>query len=166
MKGLLFALLAGAVLTSGPSLAQTAPAQSPSPAAKQSAPPSDPAGNGAKPAATAVTPSPAPTREMTVASLTDKDLIGQNGGDLGDIEQVVENTAEKKPYVVVSRGGMLGFFETEYLVPVDQIAVSGDRIVAKNMTQAQLEDSKRFDDTAGTYRTLENTQKVAVPEQR
>jgi hypothetical protein len=112
------------------------------------------------------TPAPAATREMTVASLTSKDLIGQNDGNLGDIERVVENTAEKKPYVVVSRGGVLGFFETEYLVPVDQIAVAGDRVVAKNMTQAQLETGKPFDNSAGTYRALEDTQKVAVPEQR
>jgi hypothetical protein len=166
MKSLVFALLAGAVLTNGPSLAQTAPAQPASPAAKQSAPASDAAGNVPKPAATAATPSPAPTREMTVASLTDKDLIGQNGGNLGDIEKVVENTAEKKPYIVVSRGGVLGFFETEYLVPLDQIAVNGDRVVAKNMTQAQLEGGKPFSDTAGTYRALEGTHKVAVLEQR
>ena len=35
----------------------------------------------------------------------------------------------------------------------------------KNMTQAQLESSKPFNDTAGTYRAMEGTQKVAVPEQ-
>lgn len=161
MKSLAFALLASAVLTNNPGFAQTTPAQPPSPDAKQSSPASD----VSKPAATAA-PSPAPTREMTVASLTDKDLIGQNGGNLGGIEKVVENTAEKKPYVVVGRGGVLGFFETEYLVPLDQIAVNGDRVVAKNMTQAKLESSKPFDDTAGTYRAMEGTQKVAVPEER
>jgi hypothetical protein len=103
---------------------------------------------------------------MTVANLTDKDLVGQNGGNLGDIDRVVENTAEKKPYVVVSRGGVLGFFQSEYLVPVDQIAVKGDEIVAKSMTQDQLESGKQFDDTTGAYRVLDDTQKVALAEQR
>jgi sporulation protein YlmC with PRC-barrel domain len=165
MKILPLALLAGAVLVNGPGLAQTAPAQPPLPAAKSS-PGTDAGGTAANSATATATPTPAPTREMTVASLTDKDLIGQNGDNLGDIEKVVENTAEKKPYVVVSRGGILGFFETEYLVPVDQVAVTGDRVVAKNMTQAQLESGTRFNDSAGTYRALEDTQKVAVPEQR
>ena len=166
MKGVVLALLAGAVLTNGPSLAQTAPAQPAAAAAKPSAAGSDAAGSTAKPATTTAAPAPAPTREMTVANLTEKELIGQNDGNLGEIERVVENTAEKKPYVVVSRGGVLGFFETEYLVPLDQIAVTGDRVVAKNMTLAQLESGKPFDDTTGTYRTLEDTQKVTVPEQR
>lgn len=166
MKILPFVLLAGTVLMNHPSLAQTAPQPSSPGAPDAPGAVAAPSGTTTAIGGTAAVQPPAPTRQITVATLTDKDLKGQNDSDLGDIERVVESTADKKPYVVVSRGGLLGFFATEYLVPVDQIAVTGDRVVAKNMTQAQLESSTKFVDDAAAYRTLDGTQRVSVPEPR
>jgi hypothetical protein len=160
MKILPFMLLASMVLMNYPSLAQTTP--QPSPAAP-SAPGATPAPGGP---ASGNAAAPTPTRQITVAALTEKDLKGQNDADLGDIERVVESKVDKKSYLVVSRGGLLGFLGQEYLVPVDQIAVSGDRIIAKNMTPAQLESSTKFVDDAAAYQPLQNTQLVSIPEQR
>jgi hypothetical protein len=154
MKGLAIALISAAVLTNHPSQAQTTP---------QPSAPATPGATGTSPAPTAA---PTPTRQLTVSALTDKDLKGQNDADLGDIERVVESSTDKKAYIVVSRGGVLGFFETEYLVPLNEIAVSGDRVIAKNMTQAQLETgAKKLADDAGAYRSLDGTQTVSIPEQ-
>lgn len=160
MNILPFALVAGTLLLSHPTLAQTGQPLSPD---APTAPAAGAAPSGTNSASTAAT---ARTRQIAVASLTDKDLKGQNDADLGHIERVVESTADKKAYVVVSRGGLLGFFATEYLVPLDQIAVTGDRVVAKNMTQDQLESSTKFVDDAAVYRTLDATQTASVPEPR
>ena len=154
MNILPFALLAAALLVNHPGLAQTEPA------------PTQPAVPAA-PSVPATQAAPAPaTRQITVASLTDKELKGQDGSDLGEINRVVESTADKKAYVVVSSGGLFGLFGTEYLVPVDQIAVTGEEVVAKNMTQKQLGEAKPFVEDAAAYRSLDGTKTVGVPEPR
>ena len=107
---------------------------------------------------------PPATRQITVASLTDKELKGQDGADLGEINRVVESTADKKAYLVVSAGGLFGFFGKEYLVPVDQIAVAGDQVVAKTMTK--LEGATPFVDDPAAYRPLDGTKTVSVPAAR
>jgi sporulation protein YlmC with PRC-barrel domain len=160
MKIFSYVLLAGMVLLNQPSLAQTAQPLSPDA-------PSVPGANSAPGGpASGTAAAPNPRRQIPVSALTDKDLKGQNGADLGDIKRVIESKAEKKSYLVVSRGGLLGFFDQEYLVPLDQIAIAGDRVIAKNMTPAQLENSTKFVDDAATYQPLENTQLVSIPEQR
>jgi hypothetical protein len=160
MKIFPFVLLGGALLLSHPILAQTTPAQPLSP----SVPEADARAVGAPTAADAE-PTGA-TRKITVSSLTDKDLKGQNKTDLGDIERVIESKADKRSYVVVSRGGVLGFFGQQYLVPLDRIAVAGDSVVAKELTQAQLEGSTKFVEDTGAYRDLEANQLLTIPEHR
>ena len=39
--------------------------------------------------------------------------------DVGEIERVVELNADKKQFLVISRGGFLVLFEMEVLEPVD-----------------------------------------------
>jgi hypothetical protein len=51
-------------------------------------------------------PPPAPTRQMSVSALKDKDLMGAHSGELGDIERVVESNADKKQFLII--GGLLG----------------------------------------------------------
>jgi hypothetical protein len=43
---------------------------------------------------------------MSVSALKDKDLMGANSGELGDIERVVESNADKKQFLII--GGLLG----------------------------------------------------------
>lgn len=169
MNLLPLALLVAALLVNDPVLAQTdsTPAQPATPAAP-SAPATQAAPDSSKPAAggTAGAPAAPTTRQITVASLTDKEFKGRDGSDLGDISRVVESAADRKAYVVVSRGGLFGFFGTEYLVPVDQIAVTGEEVVAKNMTKEQLEGTTPFVAGDAAYRLLDSTTMVSVPEPR
>ena len=57
---------------------------------------------------------------MTVADLTEKDLTGSSNDEVGDIERVVESNADKKQHLVISRGGFLGLFETEVMIPTGE----------------------------------------------
>ena len=47
-------------------------------------------------------PRPRPPLVRSLASLTEKEIKGQDGSDLGEINRVVESTADKKTYVVVN----------------------------------------------------------------
>lgn len=109
MKILPFALLAAALLVNHPSLAQTesAPVRPAAPAASSPEPKAGPSGLKPGMGAMAVAPATPSTRQITVASLTEKEIKGQDGSDLGEINRVVESTADKKTYVVVNRGGIL-----------------------------------------------------------
>lgn len=129
MKFLSLVLLAGTVFISHPILAQTAPAQ-PSPSGSPGT--SGPTNPGSSTSTGGTAAEAKPTKQVTVSTLTDKDLKDSNDAELGDIERAVEKATDKKKYLVVSRGGFLGFFEAEYLVPVDQIALSGNAVVAMN----------------------------------
>jgi sporulation protein YlmC with PRC-barrel domain len=103
-------------------------------------------------------------KQMTVSALTDKDLVGAKDNEVGDIERVVESNADKKQHLVISRGGFLGLFETEVLVPLDKVAAQGDRIVLRNMTPEQIKTLPAFD-KAG-FRELESSATVTLAQIR
>jgi sporulation protein YlmC with PRC-barrel domain len=128
------ALLAGSLgaapVTSAQAQTTPAPSTAPSPAPTPAAPP---AGRATAPAQPAT-----PMKQMTVSALTDKDLVGAKDNEVGDIERVVESNADKKQHLVISRGGFLGLFETEVLVPLENVAAQGDRIVLRNLTEEQV----------------------------
>jgi sporulation protein YlmC with PRC-barrel domain len=164
------ALLASSTLASSqaPTPPGPAPATSPPAAQQDPAPPTQTAPT--PPPAQAVTAPPpppapaAPTRQMTVSALTDKDLEGPNANEVGDIERVVEANADKKQHLVISRGGFLGLFETEVLVPLENVAAQGDKIVLRNMPEDQVKTLPKYDKDANTHRELEGNASVTLSE--
>ena len=162
MKSLSLVLLAGTAFISQPVLAQTAPAPRPSSSAPNASGGINPESG---PPTVGIAAETKPTRQVMVSILTDKDLNGPNDSELGDIERVVENATDKKIYIVVSRGGFLGLFEKEYLVPVGQIVLSGN-VVVTNLTPVQLESSAPFVDNTATYRSLDDGKMIAILEKR
>ena len=105
-------------------------------------------------------------KQMTVSDLTDKDLVGARDNEVGEIERVVESTADKKQHLVISRGGFLGLFETEVLVPLENVAAQGDRIVLRNLTEEQVKALPKYTTDDKTYRELDGSQTVSLSEQK
>jgi sporulation protein YlmC with PRC-barrel domain len=105
-------------------------------------------------------------KQMTVSALTDKDLVGARDNEVGEIERVVENTADKKRYLVISRGGFLGLFETEVMVPLENVAAQGDRIVLRNLTEEQVKGLPKYTTDDKTYRELDDAETVSLSEQK
>lgn len=147
--------------------AQPDPATAAPPAATSPTPSPDatpPAPTPAPPQPTVSAPPPPPTKQMTVSALTEKDLEGAKENEVGDIERVVEATSDKKQYLVISRGGFLGLFESEVLVPVENVGVQGDRIVLRNMTEEQIKALPKFDNDDKAYRELESSTTISLTE--
>ena len=107
-----------------------------------------------------------PMKQMTVSDLTDKDLVGARDNEVGEIERVVESTADKKQHLVISRGGLLGLFETEVLVSLENVAVQGDRIVLRNLTEEQVKALPKYTRDDKAYRELDDSQSVSLSEQK
>jgi sporulation protein YlmC with PRC-barrel domain len=162
-------LLAGSLTMHSAAFAQTSPAPNPAPAPEAPTGPAPPVTTSPPPNPSAVTPAPlpaAPTRQMTVADLTDKDLTGANNDEVGDIERVVESTADKKQHLVLNRGGFLGLFEAEVMIPLENVAAKGDQIVLRNLSQEQLKALPKFDSNDTAYRRLEDNQSVTLAEEK
>jgi hypothetical protein len=132
MRATVFAaLLTAALLPSSTVWAQSpGTTSSPTPGSPEAAP--------AQPAET--------TRQIPVSSIVEKDLVAPDGATLGDIEQVVERSSDKEMYLVVSNGGVMGFFEDQVVVPLSKIAVRNDRIVAPDLTEETLKSLPDFDE--------------------
>jgi hypothetical protein len=141
----------------------TSPAPTPAPGASTTAPSP---GAAQPPAVATPAPPPTPTRQMTVAALKDKDLVGANSGELVDIDSVVESNADKKRFLVIGRGGFLGLFETDVAIPVENVAVRGDQVVAQNLTEDQLKALPKFENDNNAYRVLDDSQSLALTELR
>jgi hypothetical protein len=103
-------------------------------------------------------------RQMSVSALEDKDLNGANSGEVGDIESVVESNADKKRFIVISRGGFLGFFETDVAIPLESVAVRNDQIVLQNLTEEQLKALPKFENENNAYRVLDDGENITLTE--
>jgi sporulation protein YlmC with PRC-barrel domain len=161
-------LLAGGLDMPSAVLAQTSPT-TPSPGPAPAAPPAPPVTTSPAPNPSTRTPVPlpaAPPRQMTVADVTEKDLTGSNNDEVGDIARVVESNADKKQHLVISRGGFLGLFETEVMIPLENVAAKGDRIVLRNVSEEQLKTLPKFDSNDTAYRRLEDNQSITLTEEK
>src|SRR4029078_7056205 len=103
MRATVFAALLTAVLLPSSTVWAQSPGttSSPTPGSPEAAP--------AQPAET--------TRQIPVSSIFADYWVSPDGATLGDIEQVVEHSSDKKMYLVVSNGGVMGLFEDQVVVP-------------------------------------------------
>ena len=94
-------------------------------------------------------------RPVRVDWLLDVSLYNVRGQLLGDIERVVRNT-KNEVSVIIGRGGFLGLGEKQISVPVSNTYVSGDRLVVRGLTDAQLSAMPEWTERAGIADVEEN----------
>ena len=94
---------------------------------------SSPSGSSAETQGSTTT---APT--ITKAEVVGKELRSANGDNFGEIEGVVESGG-KVSAVLVDVGGFLGLGSKRVAVPVSEISPQGDHVLAKGMTQEEIE---------------------------
>jgi sporulation protein YlmC with PRC-barrel domain len=144
-----------------PAVAQTS-TQDPAPTPPTVAPSSAPAAD----TTTGSTGLGTTTRMLTVDALEDMDLVGVDGKEIGEIEGVVENNADKKQFVLVERGGFLGLGAKEIAIPAENIAVQGEKVTLRNMDVAQLDGLAEFNNEGNAYRELDGTQQISLSQQQ
>ena len=83
---------------------------------------------------------------LTVADIKDYDIVGANGNDLGDIEDVV--SVDNRLYAVVTSGGFLGLGEERAAVPLSALYVTEEEtLLGPNVTEQQIDGLANFDST-------------------
>ena len=83
---------------------------------------------------------------MTAGDLDDIEIIGANGEEIGEIEDVVVD-AEGMHYVVVDVGGFLDIGDEPVAIPMSRLAAAGDdELVLTGMTEEGLEELAEMSD--------------------
>ncbi|AMD02632.1 DUF6470 family protein [Halomonas chromatireducens] len=82
---------------------------------------------------------------IQVSELENRDLINQDGEELGDIERVVRNIQSGEIYVIVTEGGFLGFGEDEMAYPIENLEIRSEGEVVLQ-SQSGERSADEFDD--------------------
>ena len=94
---------------------------------------------------------------MRAATIDDgivgKDLYGANNQEVGEIDDVVMGQDGKVESVLVDVGGFLGMGSKRVAIPVDEIEMNGERVVATGLTKERAESMAEHDAT--TARTTD-----------
>lgn len=101
-------------------------------------------------------------QSISANELLSYNLYDAAGQSLGDVERVLLG-ANNQAYLVVGYGGFLGLGEKQLLVPIDQVRMVGDRLVAQAMTQAQAEQMTEWQGNLANYRQITGEQVVNMP---
>ena len=128
------------------------------PQARPAAAGSGPACRHHSPQATGALPG---AQGLTVSRVDDMNLYNTQGNELGDVERVVQGP-DGKQYVVIGAGGFLGMGEKHVAIPVERVALRGDRLIIQGLTEDQIRALPSFDRNDRSFRQLEGTQPVQV----
>lgn len=85
------------------------------------------------------------------------DVINRSGAKIGDVDRIVRNPRDNRVYAVVSVGGFLGVGDTDITLPLDQMALQGNRLVAPT-TASNQQIRHRGEHEAISYRKLDDDQ--------
>lgn len=79
-----------------------------------------------------------PAFGMNVDRLEELDLVGANGEEIGDVEDVLADSSGKVVAVVVEYGGFLNMGEKEAVFMLDKLKLQDGKLVT-TLTKAELE---------------------------
>jgi hypothetical protein len=88
-------------------------------------------------------------------------LYNAQGNELGDVERVVEGP-DGKQYIVIGAGGFLGIGEKHVPIPLDRVAVRGDRLVTQGLTEDQIRSMQTVDRNERRFRELDRNQQIQI----
>lgn len=102
-----------------------------------------------------------PRQSISANELLSYDLYDASGQSLGDVERVLLGP-DNRAFIVVGHGGFLGLGERRILVPLEQVRLTGDRLVAQGMTQAQAQQMPEWRGNQAGHRQLTGEQAVEL----
>lgn len=96
---------------------------------------------------------------IEVSELENRDLINQDGEELGDIDRVVRDTQSGNIYVIVTDGGFLGFGEDEMAYPIENLEIRSEGEVVLQ-SQSGERSADEFDDD--NFEELDGDERIDV----
>jgi sporulation protein YlmC with PRC-barrel domain len=87
---------------------------------------------------------PSDIKAMKASELIGEDVYSATDERIGEVDDVVVSKSGKQPMAVIGVGGFLGIGEKKAAVPVDQLKVQGDKIVASGLTKDSLKAQAEY----------------------
>jgi hypothetical protein len=98
---------------------------------------------------------------INVEKLEDMALYNARGDKMGEVEEVVSGPGNAL-YLIVAHGGFLGLGQKQVAMPIEQVAMRGDRLVAETVTDEQIRAMPSFDTGDKNYKEAEDGQTAPV----
>jgi len=86
--------------------------------------------------------------QMQRVALTDfegMNVLNERGEDVGDVEGVVQSTADQKRYVVIENGGFLGIGENRIALSLEGLMVQGENLIVPGLTDDEIRALPKFE---------------------
>lgn len=80
------------------------------------------------------------TRRFSLEQLNEMSVIGANGDQIGDVEDVVLHQGET--YIIVGSGGFLGIGERAVALPLSDMVVRDDQLVMRSLVEEDVENMR------------------------
>ncbi|WP_010626897.1 PRC-barrel domain-containing protein [Halomonas sp. KM-1] len=102
--------------------------------------------------------------DMQVSDLEGRDIVTQDGDEVGDVERVVRDTQSNETYVIVSEGGFLGFGGDEAAYPIENLEIrsEGELILQSQSGERSVDDFEQdnLEELDGDERLMEDDQNM------
>lgn len=102
--------------------------------------------------------------DMQVSDLEGRDIVTQDGDEVGDVERVVRDTQSNETYVIVSEGGFLGFGGDEAAYPIENLEIrsEGELILQSQSGERSVDDFEQdnLEELDGDERLMEDDQNL------
>lgn len=84
---------------------------------------------------------------VTVQEIEDMDVVGPDGAEIGEVEEILVDATGTVVAVTVEVGGFLGIGESEAVMMIDQLGLAddGDDLVS-SLTREQIDALPEWDD--------------------
>jgi hypothetical protein len=102
-------------------------------------------------------------RQITVDALEDMEFVGADEKEIGEIEGVVEGSDGRR-FIVIERGGFLGFGAKSIAIPLENVAVQGERLMLRNMDIAALDALPAYKNDGNAFREIKDDMEVGIPQ--
>ncbi|MCC5881154.1 MAG: PRC-barrel domain-containing protein [Halomonas sp.] len=96
---------------------------------------------------------------IEVSELENRDVVNQDGEELGDIDRVVRHIESQDTYVIVTEGGFLGFGEDEMAYPIENLEIRSEGEVVLQ-SQSGERSTDEFDDD--DYEELDGDEQIEI----
>jgi hypothetical protein len=84
---------------------------------------------------------------VTVQQLEDMDVVGPDGAEIGEVDEILVDASGTVVAVTVEVGGFLGIGEREAVMMIDQLGLAGDGDdLVSSLTREQIEALPEWDD--------------------
>lgn len=96
-----------------------------------------------------------PTRAFVTTDLEGKNVYNLRGDNLGEIQDVFQGPGSKV-FMLVEFGGFLGLGERRVLLPAENFAWRGDRLLIPGMSEEELKAQAAWNENSQGYAAVDN----------